>query len=128
MFWNADYNAAAALPTLFAVFLRDTQKVRTLHPLQRSQYVLHCGRHFTSLAVGCCSGRQPPHQQRAAARDISLGQRAQVCCCAGSVPSPCRVCVMLFCNHLLMRGGSAFSSPDIAAVGEVGAVSARRCL
>jgi hypothetical protein len=28
MFWNAEYNALASLPTLLDVFLRDTQKVR----------------------------------------------------------------------------------------------------
>lgn len=27
MFWNTEYNAVAALPALFDVFLRDTQKV-----------------------------------------------------------------------------------------------------
>lgn len=27
MFWNAEFNAVAALPALFDVFLRDTQKV-----------------------------------------------------------------------------------------------------
>ena len=43
-------------------------------------------------------------------------------------PLPVAFVLCCFCYHLLIRGGSAFSSPDIAAVGEVGAVSARRCL
>jgi hypothetical protein len=35
MFWNSEYNALASLPTLFDVFLRDTQRVRA-HPCTQS--------------------------------------------------------------------------------------------
>jgi hypothetical protein len=84
MFWNSEYNALASLPTLFDVFLRDTQRVRA-HPctqsaatagLPLSLFLAHI--HFLFFAAGCSSGRQPPHQQRAAACKFTRGQSAQV--------------------------------------------------
>jgi hypothetical protein len=41
MFWNTDYNAVAALPALFDVFLRDTQKVRAAARLLYPRALLH---------------------------------------------------------------------------------------
>ncbi len=108
IFWNAEYNAGAALPTLFRVFLRDTQKARAPHSIQPPARLL--------VFAACCSGRrQPPYQQCSTARAVLLRSRDQ----ASS-------CVALHCSSSpavwLMHACSAFSSPDIAAVGEVGAV------
>jgi hypothetical protein len=128
MFWNSEYNALASLPTLFDVFLRDTQRVRA-HPCTQSAAAARLplslflvSIHFMFFAVGCSSGRQPPHQQRAAACKFTRGQAAQVSRCVALHPSCLSRPYITVVYVVLMRSCSAFSSPDIAAVGEVGAV------
>lgn len=121
MFWNAEYNAVAALPALFAVFLRDTQKVSpTPHPIVVKDnafcFPLPFGCQFTSfvqLAVAVDSNRLISSAQLQVTSPSGNVRR-----CAAAFVCGCR-------SHSLTREGSAFSSPDIAAVGEIGAVRAR---
>jgi hypothetical protein len=72
--------------------------------------------HAYSCFAACCSGgRQSPYQQRSTARAVLLRSREQASSCVALQYSSSPAV-------WLMHACSAFSSPDIAAVGEVGAV------
>jgi hypothetical protein len=93
VFWNAEYNAAAALPALFDVFLRDTQKVQakhliTLHAFPALSFTPSVGSLvLCAHSLGLCSLRWPwtPIASSRARSCMCSSARAA---CTGHLPRP----------------------------------------